>query len=62
MLDAGLTGHVGTGQLLHPAIAGMDDAIAQPVAIADKKVVSEPLVAPRDMLAVYGLWINACPG
>ena len=46
---------MGTGQLAGPSIAHMDFAVAKAIAVADNKVVAEPLIAPRQVLAVNGL-------
>ena len=55
VMGSGFTDDVGPGQLVIPAIPGVDFAIGQAIAIAEDEVVSQPLVPEAQMLSMNGL-------
>lgn len=57
MKAAGWAGDMSPGKLLIPAIAHVDDAIAEAIAIPDQEVVAQPLQPEAEMQSVDGFEI-----
>ena len=55
-VDGGTRGEVRSGQLLIPPIPDVDLAVTKPIAIADDKVIPQPIQAATAVPPVHRLW------